>query len=120
MNIRMHRSESRIVNELRIHSSLNHENVIGFYGYFQDEENLYFVLELASEGNLEDLVKAEHQGGAVPENSVREILCQISHGLKYLHDNSLVHRDLKPENILISLVRTLWGLDLLKGCCKNL
>ena len=105
----MQRSESRIVNEIRIHQSLNHENIVGFYGYFQDEEHVYFALELASEGNLEELIKAEHGGKKLPESTVRELLCQISHGVKYLHDNCLVHRDLKPENILISLVSVSMG-----------
>jgi hypothetical protein len=34
MSVRMHRCEFRIVNELRIHFSFSHPNVIDFYGYF--------------------------------------------------------------------------------------
>lgn len=105
MSIRMHRCEIRIVNELRIHTALSHPNVIDFYGNFHDEEDIYFALELASEGNLYDLIKEEYPSGIVPEEEVKQILQQLVQGIKYLHDNDFAHRDLKPENILISLVR---------------
>ena len=35
-------------------------------------------------------------------NSIKNIIFQISNGLKYLHDRGIIHRDLKPENILLT------------------
>lgn len=74
MAVRMNRCEIRVVNELRIHASLSHPNIVGFYGHFHDDEDIYFVLELVSEGNLYDLVKEEYPNGIVPEAVTKQIL----------------------------------------------
>ena len=37
-----------------------------------------------------------------PAGGDREVMCQITSGVEYLHDNKIVHRDLKPGNILVS------------------
>ena len=32
--------------EIEIHRSLNHKNVVGFERYFEDDDNVYVILEL--------------------------------------------------------------------------
>lgn len=32
--------------EIAIHQSLNHKNVVGFHGFFDDSHNIYIILEL--------------------------------------------------------------------------
>lgn len=32
--------------EIQIHQSLRHRNVVGFYNFFEDAYNIYIVLEL--------------------------------------------------------------------------
>lgn len=32
--------------EVTIHQSLNHKHIVQFYSYFEDENNVYIVLEL--------------------------------------------------------------------------
>lgn len=32
--------------EVTIHQSLNHKHIVQFYSYFEDEHNVYIVLEL--------------------------------------------------------------------------
>lgn len=56
------------------------------------------VTELCA-GTLCNLINDECKG---PEGGNREILRQITSGLKHLHDKNIVHRDLKPGNILVS------------------
>ena len=100
---RMMRAEARIVSELRIHQSLDHPNVLKFYGYFNTKSSIYFVLELASEGSLFDIVKRKRKK-ALSEEKTAEVVKQVLRGVAYLHGKSFIHRDIKPENILISLV----------------
>ncbi|KAJ8048926.1 Serine/threonine-protein kinase PLK1 [Holothuria leucospilota] len=32
--------------EIAIHRSLNHKHIVGFHGFFEDESNIYVLLEL--------------------------------------------------------------------------
>ena len=36
---------------------LNHENIVEFLFYFEDEKNIYFVLEIAESGHLYQRLK---------------------------------------------------------------
>jgi serine/threonine protein kinase len=40
----------QISREIRIHLSLKHLNIIGFYGFFDDAENVYLLIEYATGG----------------------------------------------------------------------
>jgi polo-like kinase 1 len=41
-----HSSREKVVQEINIHKSLNHKNVVGFHGFFESGGNVYIVLEL--------------------------------------------------------------------------
>lgn len=45
--------------EIKIHSYLNHPNVIKLYGTFADEQNIYLIMELATGGDLYHLLKEQ-------------------------------------------------------------
>lgn len=38
--------------EVEIHAHLRHPSVLRMYGYFQDDQHVYLVLECASQGSL--------------------------------------------------------------------
>jgi serine/threonine protein kinase len=46
----------QLLQELKIHTFLNHPNIVQIYGYFADEENIYVLQELCTGGQLYDLV----------------------------------------------------------------
>ncbi|KAJ3377176.1 hypothetical protein HDU80_003436, partial [Chytriomyces hyalinus] len=66
---------------------------------FQDDENMFMVIDLALGGDLRYLLNTK---GPLSEDLVRFYMAESSLGIKYLHSQSIVHRDLKPDNILIS------------------
>lgn len=41
-----HNQREKMTQEIAIHSSLNHPNVVKFYSFFEDTFNIYIVLEL--------------------------------------------------------------------------
>ena len=85
-------------NEIKIHQSLIHPNIIRLYSYFEDEKNYLIVLEYAKESLYSKMKKI----GKLKEDEAFNIFIQITSALYFLHSNNYIHRDIKPENILIN------------------
>ena len=50
-------------------------------------------------GSLYDsIVKKEAQGELFSEEELKDLLLQVSLGLKYIHSSGLAHLDIKPSN----------------------
>ncbi|CAI2724596.1 unnamed protein product [Schistosoma spindalis] len=84
--------------EISIHRSLKHENVVRFYGNFEDSEFIYILLELCNRRSLLELHKRRKY---VTEPEARYFMKQIVHGCQYLHQNKVMHRDLKLANLFL-------------------
>lgn len=41
-----HNQKEKTAQEITIHRSLNHANIVKFHSYFEDVQNIYIVLEL--------------------------------------------------------------------------
>ena len=91
-------SEQRIMNEIDILSSLDHENVLSMREYFKQNNAIYIVTELLSGG---DIVDAVLKRDPYTEADAQLLFFKLFDAIKYLHDNDVVHRDLKPANILL-------------------
>ena len=98
------RTRQKVMSEIRIHRSLNHENVVQFYSFFEDDDFLYILLEICQNQTLSDLVRRRKR---LLELEVQSILLQILSGLKYLHSHRVIHRDLKLGNIFINEIMEL-------------
>ncbi|KQK21574.1 calcium/calmodulin-dependent serine/threonine-protein kinase 1 isoform X2 [Brachypodium distachyon] len=87
--------------EVRILSSLTgHNNLVQFYDAFEDEENVYIVMELCKGGELLDKILA--RGGKYSEVDAKVVMHQILSVASFCHLQGVVHRDLKPENFLFA------------------
>ncbi|XP_017844328.2 citron Rho-interacting kinase [Drosophila busckii] len=65
---------------------------------FQDNDNLYLIMEYLPGGDLLSLMSRH---GPFDEELARFYLAELTLALHALHDVGYVHRDIKPENILI-------------------
>lgn len=84
--------------ELEIHTKLRSPYILRCYGYFHDKQNIYLILEYASNGELFNLLANQ---GKFDEKTVANYIYQVLHAIRTMHEQNIIHRDLKPENILI-------------------
>ncbi|KAF9196471.1 camp-dependent protein kinase catalytic subunit [Haplosporangium sp. Z 11] len=84
--------------EKRILQQIRHPFLIKTWGTFQDQSNLYIVMDYVVGGELFSVLRRMQRFS----NSVAKFYaCQALLALEYLHGNDIIYRDLKPENILI-------------------
>lgn len=76
----------------------DHPGIVRLYYTFQDERSLYFVLDLASGGELLSHLK---RVSTFSEECTRFYSAQILDTIDYMHRCGIIHRDLKPENVLL-------------------
>ncbi|KAJ0238330.1 CDPK-related kinase 2 [Hirschfeldia incana] len=85
--------------EVKILRALSgHNNLVQFYDAFEDNANVYIVMELCGGGELLDRILA--RGGKYTEDDAKAVLIQILNVVAFCHLQGVVHRDLKPENFL--------------------
>ena len=88
-----------MLTEIKIHKALRHPNIVRFEHVFEDENNVYILLEICRNESLNELIKRRKK---VTEFESRVYLVQILRAVKYLHQNKIIHRDLKLGNLFLS------------------
>lgn len=89
-----------IHNEIKIHSKLEHANIIRLYSVKETEKEINIIMEYAKNGNLYQLISRNKSGFS--EQKAFRYFIQVVNAVYFLHENQIIHRDIKPENLLIS------------------
>ncbi|KAJ4706675.1 CDPK-related kinase [Melia azedarach] len=77
-----------------------HKNLVQFYDAYEDDDNVYIVMELCKGGELLDRILS--RGGKYSEEDAKVVMVQILSVVAFCHFQGVVHRDLKPENFLFT------------------
>ena len=93
------RQKQKLMNEIRIHRSVSHPNVVNFEHFFEDSENVYMLLELCKNQTLSELVRRRKR---LTEVEVQCYALQVVGALEYLHAHKIIHRDVKLGNLFLS------------------
>ena len=88
-----------IYKEISIQIQINHPNIIKLFSYYENEENIYMILEYSNKGSLYTLIRKKKY---LKENETFHYFIQVLNAVNFLHENNFIHRDIKPENILLN------------------
>jgi serine/threonine protein kinase len=93
------REQEALANEVTFLRKCNHNNIIRFHNFFDEEpEKCYLVLELVTGGELFDRISAKT---VYSEKDARDLIQTLLDILVHLEEHKIAHRDLKPENLLL-------------------
>lgn len=91
--------KTSVLQEINIHKSLKHENIVDLHSALRDKQFIYILLEYCEYKSLAELLK---QRKTLTVTEVRYYMHQIIKGVQYLHEQEgVIHRDLKPSNIFL-------------------
>ena len=92
------KSEKSINNERIFLSKLHHPFLVNMHFAFQDQDNLYLVIDILNGGDLRFHCSRYRR---FSEEQTRFFIACMVHTLSYIHQNNVIHRDIKPENLVL-------------------
>ncbi|KAK9963866.1 hypothetical protein ABG768_007026 [Culter alburnus] len=87
-----------VLRELQVMQRLQHPFLVNLWFSFQDEEDLFMVVDLLLGGDLRFHLQ---QNVHFKEETVKLYMCELALALCYLQREHIIHRDIKPDNILM-------------------
>ncbi|CAM6127262.1 unnamed protein product [Calypogeia fissa] len=90
--------KTRVLQEVRTLHSLDHNNVLKFYAWYETSAHLWLVLEYCVGGDLLTLLR---QDARLPEESIHDFARDLVQALQFLHSKGVIYCDLKPSNVLL-------------------
>eukprot|EP00768_Dysnectes_brevis_P004368 gnl/Dysnectes_brevis/3137_a3905_617.p1 GENE.gnl/Dysnectes_brevis/3137_a3905_617~~gnl/Dysnectes_brevis/3137_a3905_617.p1 ORF type:complete len:541 (-),score=172.92 gnl/Dysnectes_brevis/3137_a3905_617:73-1695(-) len=98
-DIKKRNKSSRIASERDILFASRHPFIMTVHSTWQDERNLYLLLEYCP-AEWSTVLKRQ-PGGVITEDLLRPYAAEIVSALEYLHWHGVIYRDLKSENVLL-------------------
>uniref|UniRef100_A0A8C0VWD8 Wee1-like protein kinase 2 n=1 Tax=Castor canadensis TaxID=51338 RepID=A0A8C0VWD8_CASCN len=96
-------NENLALHEVYAHAVLGHHpHVVRYYSSWTEDDHVIIQNEYCNGGSLQvSISENAKSGNNFQEPKLKDILLQISLGLKYIHNAGMVHLDVKPSNIFI-------------------
>ncbi|KAI8335194.1 kinase-like domain-containing protein [Chlamydoabsidia padenii] len=88
----------KLHSEIITHGLMKHPRIVRFYNFFEDDHNVYLILELCENKTLAEMLKTRRH---FTEPEVRYYMIQLLDACTYMHEQQVVHRDIKLSNIFL-------------------
>ena len=89
---------SLLIEEMHHLSSFDHPHVVKFLHHFQDDENLYLVMEYCAGGSVDACTRRR----PLDQAKVFAWGKTLADTFATIHQHGIVHHDIKPQNILLT------------------
>eukprot|EP01035_Chromulina_nebulosa_P042676 gene42676-57769_t len=74
--------DERVDNEIQLHSKMHHQNIVQLFNSFEDDENVYMVMEICKYGNM---FKYLRSFGPLTETEAIHVTLQLLLSLEHIH-----------------------------------
>ena len=92
------KSEKSINSEREFLTKLHHSFIVNMHYAFQDNDNLYLVMDMLSGGDLRYHISRYRR---FSEEQTRFFIACLVLSLNYIHSNNVIHRDIKHEKLVL-------------------
>ena len=98
------KEKKKVLKEVRIMASLQHQNILAFKEAFFDEDNCLCIITEFAEGRdiLTKIKENKKFRTTFTEDEIWDYLIQMLRGLNYLQSNNILHQEIGSANILLS------------------
>jgi CRP-like cAMP-binding protein len=90
--------KEHVANERMVMMMLDHPFILKLHNTFQDNKQLYFLLEIGLGGEMFTILR---ECGKFTEKTARFYAAQVIIGFQVMHRMHIIYRDLKPENLIL-------------------
>jgi serine/threonine protein kinase len=98
LKVSMYTNPAKIKKEVEFMLSLNHPNIVKIFDFFDEDGDVYIVMEYVEGRTLKEIVNIS---GKLNVNNAILYTQQICNALNYAHSQNIIHRDIKPQNIMV-------------------
>mmetsp|Transcript_60616 Transcript_60616/g.128373 ORF Transcript_60616/g.128373 Transcript_60616/m.128373 type:complete len:570 (+) Transcript_60616:110-1819(+) len=88
----------RVFQEIQALQNLHHPNVVRILDVADNPQNVCFIMEFCSGGELRGYVERH---ALLEEEEAKVFFKQMAKAIHYVHTKHIIHRDLKLENVLL-------------------